>query len=54
MGVKFDRRATPALSAIRGEEGPEADYRANSDGEMGNLRANDEYFWDEFDYESYG
>jgi len=28
---------------------PEAAYNANSDGEMGNLRANNKYFWDEFD-----
>ncbi len=32
--------------------GPEAAYNANFDGEMGNLRANNEYFWDEFDWES--
>ncbi len=33
---------------------PEAAYNANSDGEMGSLRANNESFWDEFERESYG
>jgi hypothetical protein len=33
---------------------PEAAYNANSDGEMGNVRANNEYFWDEFGGQSYG